>query len=68
MEDKSCPFCGSPRFRLEDGMLRVCAMPIDAGEPDEEGSCLVYRCLLCGRAFDEIEAQEGTEADRDGRP
>ena len=40
-------------------MLRVCVMPIDAGEPDEEEGCLVYRCLSCGRGFDEIEAGRG---------
>jgi len=59
MENKSCPFCGSLGVRLEDGMLRARTMPVDVGEPDEEEGCLVYRCLSCGRSFDEIEAQEG---------
>lgn len=61
MKAKACPFCGSPRVRLEEAILRARVMPGDDGEPDEEGSCLVYRCLACGRGFDEIEAGEGLE-------
>jgi len=33
---KSCPFCGSHRVRLWDGVLRVYVMPVDAGKPGVE--------------------------------
>jgi len=59
--DKRCPYCRSTRFRLEDGILRARVMPGDDGELDEEEGCLVYRCLSCGRGFDEIEAHGGPE-------
>ncbi len=39
-------------------MLKVRVMPGDDGEPDEEDGYLVYRCLACGRGFDETEAGE----------
>ncbi len=58
MDDKlSCPFCGSFNIRLREGLLRVRIMPEDDGEPDEARGYLVYRCLACGRGFDEIEAE-----------
>lgn len=56
--DKRCPFCASPDVRLREGMLRVRVVPVAGGGPSEDRAFLVFRCLGCGRGFDEIEAEE----------
>jgi hypothetical protein len=71
MEDaKNCPFCGSSDIRLREGMLRDRTVPMVGDGPYEDRAFLVFRCLACGRGFDEteIEAEEGTWAERDGGP
>ena len=30
--------------------------------------CSIYRCLACGRTFDELEGEEGLESEADGDP
>ena len=60
MEDvKNCPFCGGSDIRLREGVLRLRIVPVVGGGPGEERSYLVYRCLACGRAFDETEKEAG---------
>lgn len=44
-----CPFCGSPRFRLQEGMLRVRIVAVADKGPGKERAFLVYRCLTCGQ-------------------
>jgi len=43
-------------------------MPVVGGGVGEDKNFLVFRCLACGRGFDEIEAQEGLEPKLDGGP
>lgn len=64
--DTHCPFCASPDVRLREGVLRVRTVPGVGGGPYEDRAFLVFRCLTCGRAFDEteIEAGEGPEPSR----
>ena len=57
--EKTCPFCGGSDIRLREGMLRVRTVPAVGGGPGIERSYLVYRCLACGRAFDETEKEAG---------
>jgi hypothetical protein len=57
--DKRCPFCASPNVRLRDGMLRVRTVPVVGGGPGEDRTFLVFRCLACGRGFDETEIEAG---------
>lgn len=59
--DKRCPFCASTDVRLREGMLRVRVVPVVDGGPYEDRAFLVFKCLTCGRAFDEIEAGEGQD-------
>jgi len=33
-----------------------------------ERKCPVYRCLACGRTFDENDGEEGAEYEEDGGP
>ena len=58
-KDKRCPFCASPDVRLREGMLRVRTVPVVGEGPWEDRAFLVFRCLACGRGFDEVEAGEG---------
>ena len=59
--EKTCPFCGGSDISLREGMLRVRTVPAVGGGPGIERSYLVYRCLACGRGFDETEAGEAPE-------
>jgi transposase-like protein len=56
--DERCPFCASPNVHLREGMLRVRTVPV-VGGPGEDRAFLVFRCLGCGRAFDETETEAG---------
>jgi hypothetical protein len=56
---KNCPICGSLDIRLREGVLRLRIVPVVGGGPGEDRAFLVFKCLACGRGFDEIEAQEG---------
>jgi len=55
---KRCPYCTSLRIKLEEGMFRIRVIPVVTDGPGEERKFPVYRCLHCGRSFDEIEAGE----------
>jgi DNA-directed RNA polymerase subunit RPC12/RpoP len=54
-----CPFCDSPDVRLREAMLRVRVVPVVGGGPWEDRAFLVFRCLTCGRGFDETEIEAG---------
>ena len=60
--DKTCFFCGSSNIRLREGIIRARIVPGPDGGPGIEGAYPIYRCLACGRSFDEIEAGEGQES------
>jgi DNA-directed RNA polymerase subunit RPC12/RpoP len=67
-KDMRCPFCGSPSVRLWEGVLRVRTVPAVGGGPGIERSYLVYRCLACGRGFDETEIEAGVGTEHGGLP
>jgi hypothetical protein len=69
MDDKLfCPFCASPSLRLLDAMFTVRLVERPEGGGFVERKCAIYRCLACGRQFDEVEGEEGSEPEADGWP
>jgi len=59
MDDKlSCPYCGSLNVRLLETIFTVRLVERPEGGPLIERKCPLYRCMKCGRSFDEIEADE----------
>jgi len=69
MPDKlSCPYCGSPEVRLWEAVLTIRIVDRPEGGPGVKRKCPVYRCLACGRSFDEVEAQESQEPEEGGGP
>jgi uncharacterized Zn finger protein len=57
----SCPYCGSPQVRLWEAVITVRFVERPKGGPGKERLCPVYRCLDCGRTFDEVEAEENAD-------
>jgi len=69
MDDKlSCPYCGSPEVRLLEAIYTVRVVERPEGGGFVERKCPVYRCLDCGRQFDKVEGEEGSESEADGEP
>jgi hypothetical protein len=69
MDDKlSFPYCRSPKVRRLDAIYTVRIVARPEGGPGKEKKCAVYRCLACGRSFDEIEAEESPGSEEDGGP
>lgn len=59
----SCLYCGSPQARLGEAVITVRLVGRPEGGPGRERKCQVFRCLDCGRSFDEVEAGEGPETE-----
>jgi len=60
--------CGSSAARLMEARYAVRIVERPEGSPGRERKCQVYRCLSCGRSFDELEAGEGPEPEKNGEP
>ena len=59
MDDKlSCPYCGSAQVRLLEAIITIRLVEPPEGGPGIERICPLYRCIACGRSFDEIEAED----------
>jgi DNA-directed RNA polymerase subunit RPC12/RpoP len=64
MADKlSCPYCASPQIRLWEAVQTIRIVERPGGGPGIERKGPVYRCLVCGHTFDEVEAEEGLAVD-----
>lgn len=62
MDDKlSCPYCRSAQVRLWEAVITVRLMTPTEGGPGVERKCPVFRCVACGRTFDEVKAEEAAE-------
>jgi hypothetical protein len=61
-----CPYCRSARIRLLDARITIRIVPWPEGGPGREKKCQVYRCLDCGREFDEVEAEESRDEKAEG--
>ena len=64
----SSPYCASTSLRLLDAMLTVRLVERPEGGGFVERRCAFYRCLACGRQFDEMEGEEGSALEEDGEP
>jgi hypothetical protein len=62
----SCPYCASPSVRLLEAMITVRVEERPEGGGFVERKCPIYRCLDCGREFNDIEGDEGSEFGEDG--
>ena len=69
MDEKTkCPFCGSPKARLWEALYTVRIVTPPEGGRGTWRRCPVFRCMECGRTFDEVEAAEGPDQEEDGGP
>jgi NMD protein affecting ribosome stability and mRNA decay len=58
MNNLSCPYCASTRLRLLEALFTIRFVARPVGEPAGHQKCHMYRCCVCGREFDEVEAEE----------
>ena len=64
MDEKiTCPYCGALEVRPLDGIITLRLIERREGGPPEERECPLYRCLSCGRSFDEIEGGGGPDSE-----
>ena len=68
MSKLSCPFCASTSVRLLDAMFAIRIVERPEGGGFVERKCPFYRCLNCGREFNDIEGAEDSESEADGDP
>jgi DNA-directed RNA polymerase subunit RPC12/RpoP len=68
MDNLSCPYCASPSVRLLEATFTVRLVERSEGGGFVERKCPYYRCLDCGRTFDEVEGEESSEFVEDGGP
>ena len=58
-EKFSCPFCNSSRTIEREGIAYVMPELARLGDMPIEREYRIYRCLNCGRGFNEKEKDEG---------
>jgi DNA-directed RNA polymerase subunit RPC12/RpoP len=64
-KELKCIYCGSYEALPFEGMARIRIIPGAPREPGRARSFIVYRCLYCGRTFDEGKL-EGMERPGEG--
>jgi DNA-directed RNA polymerase subunit RPC12/RpoP len=61
MDEKiNCRYCASHSIRLLDALFTIRLVERPEGGGFVERKCAIYRCLVCGRQFNEVEGEEGT--------
>lgn len=61
-------YCTSSSVRLSEALFIVRFVERADGGPAKERNSQIYRHVYYGRIFDEIEAQEDPEPEKDGGP